>query len=327
VPGSVRRTSSIDVFWPEGRTGNLRFAGRARDIMTPPAGGAPIICAEDSFEARLALDRSITAIAADPPRPGLKNLIGQRGGGGLREALQAALPEERRQGTPLYLILDDIAGVSLVSGWAWSQWDPDWLAHMRALLSDGAWAKRLASREGVCIGFAPGSSGLDVDRPVARGDGTPAPDLRNPEDPAGWHDFPAVDGMNMRRARRIDVIEDDIIRIDSAFQDSASTPQGCRAVVHEYRLAVTADSATLRVTSMTTDPRVLPFVECPSAAKNLDRLIGVKLADLRDIVLAELRGVAGCTHLNDALRALAETPVLLDYLRRAEALPLHSAGG
>ena len=34
-------------------------------------------------------------------------------------------------------------------------------------------------------------------------------------------------------------------------------------------------------------------------------LLGTPLPELREKVLAELRGTAGCTHLNDALRALA----------------------
>jgi hypothetical protein len=68
------------------------------------------------------------------------------------------------------------------------------------------------------------------------------------------------------------------------------------------------------VLSVEAEPRVLPFVECTSAPANLQRLIGAPLPELRDRVLAELRGTAGCTHLNDALRALAEVPALIDHL-------------
>ena len=41
---------------------------------------------------------------------------------------------------------------------------------------------------------------------------------------------------------------------------------------------------------------------------------GTRIADLRTTVLATLTGIECCTHLNDALRALAEVPVLLDAL-------------
>jgi len=41
----------------------------------------------------------------------------------------------------------------------------------------------------------------------------------------------------------------------------------------------------------------------------------VNLLDLRKTVLSKLAGTAGCTHLNDVLRALAEVPQLLEKLR------------
>jgi Protein of unknown function (DUF2889) len=323
-PGSIRRTSSIDVSWPDGRGGDLTLVGRARDMVTPRGGGAPIVCAEDGFEARIRADRTILAIEADPPRPALASLVGQRGGGKLRLVLEEVVPEERRGGTPLYLILDDISGVSLVAGWAWSQWDPDWLAQLRAAAENPEMIKAFGDRAGICTGFAPGSSAFDPD--TERGGATPAPDLRNPEDPEGWHAFTVQDGVPaMRRARRIDLGLDPDgapngapkgeIVIDAAFQDSATTPQGGRAVVHEYRLTARADAASLKLLSIDAEPRVLPFSECPGAVANLQRLNGTALPDLRDKVLAELRGTAGCTHLNDAARALADAPALLGRLR------------
>jgi Protein of unknown function (DUF2889) len=320
APGSVRRTSSIDVSWPEGRAGNMCLVGRARDIVTPRSGGLPVTCAEDGFEAFLRPDRTIVAIEADPARPALSRLIGERGGGGLRKALEEVLGPERQQASPLYLILDDISGTSLVSGWAWSHWDPDWLANARAALKDFDLEKAFRSREGICIGFAPGSSAFNPDRPRS---GAPAPDLRHPEDPEGWHAFTAQEGVGMRRARRIDVTRDGVILIDTAFQDSATTPEGGRRVVHEYSLCVTADPRSLRVLSIAAEPRVLPHAECPSATANLVRLLDTPLPELRQRVLAELRGVAGCTHLNDALRALADVPGLMRYF---EHLAMPAAG-
>ncbi len=294
--------------------GNMLLVGRARDLVTPSFGGPPIICAEDGFEARLKPDRTIVAIEADPPRPALSRLIGERGGGGLRQVLADVVSEELRRATPLYLILDDISGTSLVSGWAWSQWNPDWLAAARAAVMGSDLAKAFAVREGVCIGFAPGSSAFnpDMDR-----SGAPAPDLHHPEDPEGWHAFTVQEGVGMRRARRIDVRLDDVIVIDAAFQDSATTPAGGRAAVHEYSLTVTADPGSLRVLSIQAEPHILPHAECPSATANLTRLLDTPLPELREKVFAELRGMAGCTHLNDALRALADVPVLVTYLREA----------
>jgi hypothetical protein len=316
TPGSARRTSSIDISWPDGRAGNMRMVGRARDIVTPTSGGAPVHHAEDGFEALLSPERSIVSIQAEPARPELSRLVGERGGGGLRRVLEQVVPEERRDATPLYLILDDISGSSLVGGWAWSQWDPNWMANSRKLLKGFDLEKAFRSREGICSGFAPGSSAFS---PSVERAGTPTVDLRHPDDPQGWHDFTAQDGsVGLRRARRIDVrIAGDEIVIDSAFQDSATTAAGGRAVVHEYRLMATADLKSLRLRSIEAEPRVLPFVECPTAAMNVGRLLDTLLPELRDKVLAELKGTAGCTHLNDALRALAEVPVLVQHLRAA----------
>jgi hypothetical protein len=137
--------------------------------------------------------------------------------------------------------------------------------------------------------------------------------------------FSTQNGVGMRRARRIDVWLDQTIVIDSAFQDSATMrpgtmpqgtiPSGGRSVVHEYRLRATADPDSFQILSAEAEPRVLPFVECTAAAANVSRLVGVPLPELRERVLAELRGTAGCTHLNDALRALAEAPALIEHLR------------
>lgn len=313
--GSVRRTSSIDVSWPDGRSGDMRVVGRARDYLTPRSGGPGIVCAEDAFEARVK-DRAILAIEADPPRPAIGRLVGERGGGRLRGVLAEVVPEERDGATPLYLILDDISGASLIAGWAWSQWSPDWLAAMRAAMNGPEMRDFMKKRENVCIGHAPGSSAFNLDlqdREVV----TPAPDLRRADDPDGWHAFTVQDSVGFRRARRIDVTLGDYIQIDSAFQDSGSRPGGGRAALHEYRLSVTADPRSLRVLSIEAEPRVLPFVECPSATINLTRLVGAPLHELRETVLTELSREAGCTHLNDALRALAEVPALV---RRLEAV-------
>jgi hypothetical protein len=105
------------------------------------------------------------------------------------------------------------------------------------------------------------------------------------------------------------------VNIDAAFQDSASRPDGGRMALHEYRLTATADPGSMLITSITAQPRILPFPECPSATHNLRRLLGVPLIELRERVLDQLRGTDGCTHLNDALRALAAVPALMEPLR------------
>lgn len=321
APGSIRRTSSIDVSWPEGRNEAMRAVGRARDYLTPKAGaGGPrnagVVVAEDSFDARIANDRTILSIATAPPRPAIGRIVGERGGGRLRGVLAEVVPEERAGATPLYLILDDISGASLIAGWAWSQWSPDWLAEMRASRTEAEMRDFQKRRENVCYGHIPGSSAFDLD---SRGPDpvTDAPDLRRADDPDGWHAFTVQDSVGFRRARRIDITLGERIVVDSAFQDSGARPDGGRAALHEYRLSLTADPRTLEILSIDAEPRVLPFHECPSATGNLKRLLGSPLPAMRETVLAELAGPAGCTHLNDALRALAEVPALVQRLTAA----------
>jgi len=307
-PGSIRRTSSIDTVWPEGQAGTMSMVGRARDLVTSAGSGAPFICAEDAFAARLQGDRTIVEIEATPDRPAIRGLVGVRGGGHLRRALDEVLPDERRGATPLHLILDDLSGASLVAGWAWSRW-----TMARAIAAAPAARKK----EGVCIGFRPGSGALAVEGgPQPEQNAAHVVDLRRTDDPEGWHAFTAQPEVGMRRARRIDVWVDDLLRIDSAFQDSATNPQGGRTAIHEYRLTASADPVSLQLLSVEADPRVLPYAECPAAAANAQRLVGTPLPELREKVLVELRGTAGCTHLNDALRALAEVPRLVARLER-----------
>ena len=312
-PGSVRRTSSIDVSWPDGRSGAMRFDGRARDVLTPASGDELVTIAEDALVASINADRTITAIESAPARQNIAKLVGERGGGHLREVLKEVLSDELYGASPLYLILDDISGASLISGWAWSQWEADWLDQFK-----GDRAERISTMEGVCIGFRSGSSALRPERFENPGAESPAPTpgLRHPEDPEGWHAFTVQDYVGMRRARRIDVWRDNnLIKIDAAFQDSASTPAGDhRMVLHEYLLSATADPHSLTLLSIAAQPRVLPFAECTAAPANIDRLLNTPLGELREQVLTELPGAAGCTHLNDALRALAEVPALITHL-------------
>ena len=308
VPGSVRRTSSIDVDWPDGREGTMHLVGRARDIFTPPGTADIIVLDEGAFTARIDAERRILAISAEAAPDGLQRLVGDRAGGRLRGAIAAALPAERRDGTALHLILDDLAGTSLISPWAWSRWDPEWLVQLQRRKADPKFAAAF-NRENICSGLRTGSSGLSM-----AADGIAATDLRDPADPRGWHAFPAAPGTGMRRARRIDISCDTLIRIDAHFQDSATTPEGFRSALHEYRIRATADPVTQKMLWIEAEPRVLPFAECPLAADNAQRLVGKSLAELRETVLEELKGVAGCTHLNDALRALADVPLLMRHV-------------
>jgi hypothetical protein len=324
---SVRRTSTIDVSWPEGEQGDRLFIGRVRDHRTGAAGGPGETLEQAEFRARLAQDRTITAIAATPSFPGLERLVGVRGGNHLRLFIKETMPELIATGAPVYLALDDISGTALVSAFAWSQWHDDWAARIRETMKPEDFERMMSDRINVCWGLQEGNSGVTGamgERNVADAD---AGDVRNPADPQGWHELPESDGPGFRRARRIDVTRDDagnggagVIRIAAAFQDSAKQMadadggRGGRVAIHEYDLVVTADPATLEILTLEPTARILPFSECPGAIHNTRRLVGSRIGDVRQSVLAQLRGPDGCTHLNDALRALAEVPKLAQYL-------------
>lgn len=316
---SIRRTSSIDVSWPEGESGDRLFIGRVRDYRTPASGGPGHLIDEAEFRAMLAQDKTITSIATTPTMPSIDALVGMRGGNHLRLFMKEKMPELIDSGAPIYLALDDISGTSLVSGFAWSQFHDDWTEHMRKTMGDEAFDHMMANRTNVCWGLKEGHSGI-TDGPSRNLANAEAGDVRNPADPEGWHALPENDGAGFRRARRIDVTRDaasGVIRIDAAFQDSASRPDGGRVAIHEYNLAATADPDTLEILTLDPEARVLPYPECPGAIHNTRQLIGSRIGDIRDEVLALLRGPQGCTHLNDALRALAEVPRLAGFLQSA----------
>jgi hypothetical protein len=300
------------------------FVGRARDYLTPAsgqgAGGAGRVIEEAGYRARLAQDKTITAMTGDPYDPRLERLVGVRGGNHLRLFIKETMPEMIAGGEPLYLPLDDISGTALVSAFAWSQWHEDWAATLRERMGAADMERMMADRINICWGLQEGNSGVSPDGPPKSVADADAGDVRNPADPEGWHGLHDVDGPGFRRARRIDVTSgaSGVIRIDAAFQDSAKRKDGSRVAIHEYNLVVTADPATLEILTLDPEARILPFSECPGAIHNARRLIGSRIADVRDTVLGQLRGPEGCTHLNDALRALAEVPKLAGHLEAAK---------
>jgi len=316
-PWSVRRTSTIDTCWPNGMGTDLQMVGRARDLLTTSDADAPVVVAEDSFTARLTPGRQIIEIDALPPREGLAKLAGAQAGRQLRTAIADSMPSEMERGTPLYLLLDDIAGASLVCLGVWSLWLPDLAVSVSK--GPGAEAQREKMR-GVCIGFS-------SDSPVMLGG--PEDRIEHPQivaplddvaDPLAWHSLPAQDGPAARRARRIDVrIEDDKIVVGAHFQDSATRPDGQRMAVHEYLLHARVDCQTMLIEEIAADPRVLPFDYCPAAVLNIGRLVGTAVSSLRTTVVRNLAREQGCTHLNDMLRSLAEAPHMLAPLMAARA--------
>jgi hypothetical protein len=311
-PGSIRRTTSIDSDWPEGFGKPWEMTGRARDLLTPGDGGAPVVLAEAQFRMIVSPLREILEIEANPPHSRLPELVGVRAGGASRVALGEILGDAR--GTPLFQLLDDFAGASLVAGWIWSQWTDDWMAKSQQSGTESRKAKML----NICTGFAEGASSLAADGSPEQTEqsNTAVGPLENLDDPAGWHIMPFQQGPQKRRARRIDLWRDEgVIKIDAGFQDSGSNPSGGRTAIHEYRVHAEVDSISEELLALQALPLILPFRECPGAAIKATRMIGHKVSGFRNDVLETLPRTLGCTHLNDVLRALSDVPAL------ARALP------
>src|SRR5580692_4270894 len=120
-PGSVRRTSTMLMSWPGGLGTALHLNGRARDLLTPFV-GEPEVLAAATLDAVTGQTHDIQTIEAHPGVKGLEKLVGRRARGNLRKAIAEELPEEVDAGTPLYLLLDDLAGAALISGFAFFVW-------------------------------------------------------------------------------------------------------------------------------------------------------------------------------------------------------------
>jgi hypothetical protein len=314
-PGSARRTSSIDMVWPDGIGTALHLVGRARDLVTTRAGHA-VIVDEAAMRATVDLDRRITSIESTPARPGIEGLVGAQGGTYLRSAIDDALPGEREAATPLHLLLDDIAGTSLIAGFVWTRHlDPAELAARRQQAPQG-----FGQRKGkiICSGLRPGGSAQRAfagETESVHAIRTAGP-LVTDDDALAWHEFPARPTVSMRRHRRIDVTPvDDLLEIDAFFRDSYWEPDGTEMALHEYNVGAKVDPIELTLVDVAATPRVLPFPECQWAPEHVVLLIGRPVQSFRTDVQITLTELQACTHLNDMLRCLTEVPALAAAIR------------
>lgn len=303
---SIRRTASLDVRYPGGRGGEMLVEARGRDLLTPETVAEPVSLAEDRLRARIWADRTIHELAAEPAVDGLEALIGRSSLRGLRAATRAMVDMDAIADQPMRLLLDDLVGISVIADAVWLYWPSP--QHQ-----PGPPPRDQHPPVDTCVGFRSGSSAHHAR--YAPEEAVFVPDLDLGGDPLAFHPVLPDDGPSLRRIRRLDVWTEGDIHIDAMFQDSAFMPDGRRAGIHEYALTATVDAETLRLTAITASPVLLPHLECFDAPTSIQALIGMPLTELREAVLVQLRGVAGCTHLNDAARALSEASRLAEMLR------------
>ncbi|HVX19799.1 MAG TPA: DUF2889 domain-containing protein [Acidimicrobiales bacterium] len=326
VPGSIRRTTTVDAWWPAGPDGTLRLAGAGRDLLTPGDGSAaePVVLASEAVTAEVDRERrAVLALDAALPDGALRGLRGQSLRGAFRLALSAADLGGGRDPAAanlVYALLDELPAVSLVSGY-----------HLLRLAGPDGPTRHVdvGSMAGVCAGWAPGSSMLQAAVADGRAPmilGPAAPDLSRVGDRWAWHHLPARRPGTVRRRRRTDLgpAGGDRWAVDAMFRDTYTEPDGSETVVHEY--AVTAAVDRGRLVAVDADPRVLPASECPSAAASAGALVGASLVDLRLRVRRDLRGTGTCTHLNDLLRTFADLPDLIAAADRLSGNPSARTG-
>jgi hypothetical protein len=321
-PGSVRRTANINMVWPDGREGPLQLRGRSRDLLTP-AEGDPVVLGEASMVVDVGDARTVESVAVTHALEGARPeaLVGAQGGSRFRTAIDAAFPGEREAATPLHFLLDDIAGTSLIAGFAW--WASASEAGEPSEAQKAAMAARrregIGMRKGriICSGLRPG--GFHTQR-MADGGGMSshltarAGDLTS-DDPWAWHEMEPPQTVMMRRRRRVDIAPvGDTLDVDAHFRDSFWMPDGTEMALHEYSVAVTVDKVTRTVQSASAHPRVLPFPECPLAAPHVSQVAGLRIDTFRTSVQDTLMELEACTHLNDMLRCLAEVASLASHL-------------
>jgi hypothetical protein len=325
APGSVRRTTTIEMLRPDGVRRDLRLHGRARDIRTDAGGGVTVL---DEASMDVVIDyldaQSVTEIATSPHIPRLEKVRGRAAATGFRAAVDAAIGVDRFRGRPIYQLLDDIPVATLVSGYAvgfaggMDNADPGEERPWRR--AEGMAELQVAD---LCAGFQAGGTIMKAREQGTRGGGGHvtgplAPSIERPDDPWAWHEFPDLVPDGMRRRRRIDVrrsgTDPAIVEVDALFRDSHRGDDGYETIVHEYVVDAAVDTASMTFVRAEATPRVLPWFECPQAAASAARLTGRPLGGLRPAVRAEFLGPTTCTHLNDTLRALEDVAALIDYL-------------
>lgn len=315
TPGSVRRTTSLDLTRPGGSAGTACFSGRARDAITGQDGSLRVV--DSGLFALTIDDERVTSLVAHPNPPGLGRLVGRRPLVGWRTGLWRYLREELDAGTALHQILDEVPGGVVISGFTGRRADKAEVPSSSRLPRPAGPAEP-RRRLDVCAGWASAGRAARIFREtgVSPSPVTPAaPSLVSRDDPRGWHTLPTLPIGGMSRRRRIDVsLRDGGVVAASMWRDSFVDAQGVERVLHEYDVEVLLDPGPWTIEAVRTDPHVLPHTECPMAAPSAQGIVGLRAVALRDRVSADIFGPSSCTHLNDLLRGLTDVPALARHL-------------
>lgn len=285
---ATRRTTSIDVQFPDFDAGKITIDVRGRDITT--------FGVRDELAATLLVDL-LTGVVEDCD---VTEIIGANLRSGFRRVLAEAMPDDAARRTLRYSVLDDTPGCFLVSGYA--------------LLRDGLIPrfdeKAVAARHGqadVCAGWDVRGPVFNVmvDHGVSPTPFGPVAPRLEAHDQYGWHQLAPLARGTIRRRRVLDVLP---AAARGHFRDSYMADDH-EMVMHEYSFEVELDGS--RVASIDVTPRVLPWRECPNAIASAQHVVGVGVDQLVDKVRADYHGTSTCTHLNSTLKSLADIGALI----------------
>jgi hypothetical protein len=326
--GSIRRTTNIDTLRPDGLRADAVVEARARDLRTNVDGTSEVV-AEVTLQARISPTRELLSLGTSPEIPALQGLLGASVGPGFRSRVNEIVADGCEDGSLLYLLLDDLPGATLVSGYAL----------VRATLDEGPHSDihtdtdrfrpappggsvtgpfpDFGAQDDICAGWAHDATMMVHVRetgslPVTLG--PPAPTLEDDTDPLSWHVMADLAPHAVRRRRRLDLLAplagEREHGIDLHFRDSHVDGRGSETIMHEYTMSGAVDLGVGRIGSVSARAHVLPWVECPGALASAQRIDGMDLSALRTRVRKEFVGRSTCTHLNDSLRSLADVTAL-----------------
>lgn len=290
------------------------FDCRARDICIGDLADRPDVFDWAECTVSLSAAREIIGIVTEPVEPRAVQMIGVVAGRQSRSAIREIFGKEEAISSLLCVLLDDLAGVSLIAPWAWFV--------AQTLGAEGGLATGVTDLEQradefgqpkheVCLGHSNVSRRERNDNGERNYTlGQPARDLTLPGDLGALHDLRSQSGVTIRRVRWLDLHRrDGALVVDVGFQDSASAPHLTqRRTVHQYTGRFIVRNGML--TDISVSPEVLPYKACFHAPESLSLLRPVPISELNTKVPTILAKTLGCTHLNDMMRSLSAIQVL-----------------
>lgn len=110
--------------------------------------------------------------------------------------------------------------------------------------------------------------------------------------------------------------EGETLRVRAHLRDAYLEPDGTDTVLHEYRLDLSVDLATMEILQVEVVPVALPYGDCFEAPEYLQRLVGLRLVrGFTGEAMSRLEGECGCTHLSSLISDLAIAGLFHGYIR------------